>query len=93
VLMYSGCHNSPGTASPYIYVYFICDLKLCVNCVELEAGAAKAGIFSSGECDGGICNTGGENRLVISVDQRHGAGVDGYSVCYFYTSPAKWVPI
>jgi hypothetical protein len=41
--MYTVSQSSPDMCTIVcLYVYVICDLKLCLNCVELETGAAGA---------------------------------------------------
>ncbi len=61
-------------------MYVIYDLKLYVNYIELDVGEAGVELgYSQGEKLWGVCNTWGEMGLVISVEQRHGASVAGYS--------------
>ncbi len=38
---YSGSHSSLDVCTVVLYVHVVCDF-LCVNCVELEIGAAAA---------------------------------------------------
>ncbi len=43
--MYSRSHSSPDICTVVLYVGVRCDLKLCLNCVEHEIGAARPRIF------------------------------------------------
>jgi hypothetical protein len=77
VSRYSGPLTSPVISSSYLYVYVICDLKLCVKCIELGNGASLA-----------TAMFGGKTGLVTSVDQRQGIRINRYSslcLIHFYS--------
>jgi hypothetical protein len=46
----SRSHTSPDMCTVvFMCVYVVCDLKLCVNYVELEIGAVGEGLFPRGK--------------------------------------------
>ncbi len=56
-----------------MYLYVICDLKLCVNRTELRNGAR---LSTKGETMGRFSHLGGENWLVTSVDTKNRSRID-----------------
>jgi hypothetical protein len=75
--MYSGCLTSLKILSfEYIYVYVICDLKLCVNYIGVENGARLTAGDAMGRFPQHLL---GKNSNISTVDWKHGTRVDGYS--------------
>ncbi len=63
-------------------MFVICDLKSCVNYVELETGPAKVRLFPRGEVIEMFITLAGENRIGdISRPKTWG-------VCAYYASAA-----
>jgi hypothetical protein len=81
VPMYSGSHSSPAVNIVlFTYsIYVMYGLKLYSNCFEVETGAALARLFPRGKVTEASITFGWERKgLVISVDQRHGTGINKY---------------
>jgi hypothetical protein len=56
----------------YLYVYVICNLKSCVNCIELANGAR---LSTRGEIPATFRS---KNKLVMSVEWKYGTRIGGY---------------
>ncbi len=67
-------------------MYVICDLKLCVNCIELGNRARQP---SRGKNREASTTLGVKKVLVTSVDQKQGIWKTDIRVCAFYTPPAQ----